>query len=109
MLTADSRTTQEKPACNGKDEWEDRTRETPLQYAENPLKTSPVNPGWTFPEISYILFTDAGGSRNQVSYPPDRPSVNLVPLEKVTTRIRLVQPDSDTMATERDFGICSGD
>ena len=50
---------------------------------------------------------DEGYSGVMVSLDP--PSVNYVPLEKVTNRMRLVQLDSDTMATARDLGICFGD
>jgi len=39
----------------------------------------------------------------------DPPTVNYVPLEKVTNRMKVVPLDCDTMQTARDLGICFGD
>ncbi|MCA1733210.1 MAG: 6-phosphofructokinase, partial [Acidobacteria bacterium] len=39
----------------------------------------------------------------------DPPTVNYVPLEVATQRMRLVPLDCDTMKTARDLGICFGD
>jgi 6-phosphofructokinase 1 len=39
----------------------------------------------------------------------DPPTVRYVPLEKATSRMKLVPPDCDTILTGRDLGICFGD
>jgi ATP-dependent phosphofructokinase / diphosphate-dependent phosphofructokinase len=39
----------------------------------------------------------------------DPPTVNYVPLEEATRRMRVIPLDSDTMRTARDLGICFGD
>ncbi len=39
----------------------------------------------------------------------DPPTVRYVPLDQISTKMRTVDLDSDTMATARDLGICFGD
>ena len=39
----------------------------------------------------------------------DPPTVNYVPLDEATRRMKTVQLDCDTMLTARDLGICFGD
>ncbi len=39
----------------------------------------------------------------------DPPTVNYVPLEEATRRMKTVPPDCDTILTARDLGICFGD
>lgn len=50
---------------------------------------------------------DEGQSGIMVALDP--PTVNYVPLEVATQRMRLVPLDCDTMKTARDLGICFGD
>jgi 6-phosphofructokinase 1 len=37
------------------------------------------------------------------------PNVNYVSLEEVAGRMKAVPPDSDTLQTGRDLGVCFGD
>jgi phosphofructokinase-like protein len=39
----------------------------------------------------------------------DPPTVNYVPLEEATRRMKTVPPDCDTILTARDLGVCFGD
>jgi ATP-dependent phosphofructokinase / diphosphate-dependent phosphofructokinase len=50
---------------------------------------------------------DEGESGIMVALDP--PTVNYVPLEEATRRMRVIPLDSDTMRTARDLGICFGD
>ncbi|MCC7164951.1 MAG: ATP-dependent 6-phosphofructokinase [Anaerolineae bacterium] len=47
--------------------------------------------------------------QNGVMVALDPPSVNYVPLERATRRMKTVPLDSDTLQTGRDLGICFGD
>jgi 6-phosphofructokinase 1 len=54
-----------------------------------------------------IRALDEGQSGIMVALAP--PTVNYVPLEAATNRMKVVPLDSDTMQTARDLGICFGD